>query len=318
VGKAAIILALIWIPSAAFAVSLQAPAANIDAERHELALFFDDLAKSARIESRPSRYIRAASGAGSAPAAASLRDRACTSPARVNATLESMKILAMIAAQSVGSGSQQGMAQNLQLRGQQLSASDSPVLQQQGALLQQESAALAMGDPESAQGFAQEMQALPSVAGSGPPSAADQAYAAELRQADQQAAESAAMSFGAEALQALGAWLQSQSSSSNSAGSASGGDAASGFVGAALSGIATTMAKGNSGPRSSLGQGVGANGASGCGYGSLGMSRLGSGGQNSMGGPLGAPLQAPSGGADIPVAPGNGSASGGALPGTSL
>jgi len=312
-------------------MSLQPVGANIDAERQEVIHFLDDLGSTPGQAQGQVRGFAAfsdsESGNDSAPILSTMpalpvpvlngvRGRhaldfreASQSPCSVDATLQVMTALAGIAGESVGSPSQASMAQNLQTYGGQLAASPNSSLSAQGGLMQEEAAAVNLGDEESAQSLASAMQNLPQEDTTGlTPSPSDEAWTADLQQVGQQAAQSAETSFSQAALQALGSWLQSES----------GGSSATSSNTSLLSPILSSlMGGGRNAPGASYTGGMG--GAfSGQSLGAGGSGRLASGGGGQNGGGLGVPLAAPSGGANVPLNPGDGSASGGALPATGL
>jgi hypothetical protein len=320
--KTLILLVIISMiaPLRVYAMALQSAGANIDAEHEEIMHFLEDLASVAghvepgtcAISGQPEAHPQALSACGPRGGALDLR-AAPQDPYGTNATLKIMTAFAGIAAQSIGSPSQAAMAQNLQTYGGQLAASANPSLSAQGGLMQEEASAVNLGDGDSAQSLATAMQGLPQESTAGlTPSPADQAWTSSLQQFGQQEAQSAAASFSQLALQALGSWLQSENG-----GSSSGSGTAS-----LLTPLLSSLTGGGRSNSGGLNAGGGGSGFGGIGAfpGQSGAGAFGhSGGstQNSTGG-LGAPLAAPAGAANVPLNPGDGSASGGAFPGTSL
>src|ERR1700722_8280197 len=226
------------VPCHCGAMSLQPVGANIDSERQEVMHFLDDLAStpgqiqgefdgSGAIDASESGndFVSLPSTAP-APSIAFLRGSrgrhaldfraASQSPCSIDATLQVMTALAGIAGESVGSPAQAAMAQNLQRYGGQLAASPNPSLSAQGGLMQEEAAAVNLGDGESGQSWASAMQTMPQENIDGlSPSPSDEAWNAELQQIGQQVAQSAESTFSQAAIQALGSWLQSEAGASS-------------------------------------------------------------------------------------------------------
>jgi hypothetical protein len=322
---------LYLVPLRCDAMSLQPAGANIDAERQEVVRFLDDLASTpTQTQGQAGDYAAfngTESGNDSGPMPSTMptlpvavlhgvrgrhtldfRD-ASQSPCSVNETLQVMTAVAGIAGESIGSPSQASMAQGLQSYGGQLAASPNSSLSAQGGLMQEEAAAVNLGDGESAQSLAAAMQNLPQEDSAGlTPSPSDEAWSADLQQIGQQAAQTAESSFSQAALQALGSWLQSEGGGSSS------GSGSTSFLTPIL---ASVIGGGrNVSGASNMGSTGGAFSGQSLGAGGTGRQAAVGGGQN--GGGLGMPLAAPSGGANVPVNPGDGSASGGALPATGL
>jgi hypothetical protein len=291
----------------------QLPAANIEAERTAVTAFLADLAKnSAPLSSgAPNAVIISCREAGTH------RDMPLGPNAfRVNATLDAMTVLGMIAAQSIGASSQSDFASQLARAAAECSASPETSIRTQGEYLDKESAAVAMGDPGTAAECVQGLQNVPRMdVADGTVSSADRTYASNLRSQDQKAAEQALATFGAAALEVLGAWLGSESGSDSDSGS----DSSSGTM-ALLRAVLQAASQNKNGSAGGAGIFSGAaQSALGGAQSSSGKpkgikSGGGDGGQN-PGGNLAPALAAPSGGSNAPVGAGSGSVSGGILPG---
>lgn len=312
-------LILFFLAAPLAAVSMQAAGDNLEAERETVLRFLEDLASTpgGAAVSGPAGWELGSVGVAGGYARGFLRDANTRPPEhrafdlgaagqdayRANATLQVMTALAGIAAQSVGSPSQAGMAQSLQSYGNTLSASSDPTLSAQGGLMREEASAVNLGDFASAQSFVAAMQALPQESAASPPSPADQAWVAALQQVGASVAAAAGSGLGQAALQALGSWMQGWS------GAAPGAGGSASLLGPILSSL-------GSGGRNTGASGIAGGGAMGGLGGGQGWGNASAFGQT--GGQMPAPLAAPSGASSAPLNPGGGAAAGGVLPGNSF
>ena len=302
---------------------------NIDEEHTQLLQFFADLSKSPPKGYSSRELLASVSSAGprgpKGGRGFSL-SQAGDDPFKTNATLQAMTALGMIAAQSIGTASQAQQSANLNSYGSQLSTSSVPQLAQAGGLMQQEAGAINMGDQAAANSYASSLQSIAPINTTGlTPTGADASYAAAMSQIGQQALASAAQSFTSAAMSSLVSSLASYfASGSGTPGPGGAGGTGTSFWSTMMSSMAGNLAKGavngTNTPGSLAGQGSGIASVGGTMIGNQGATAAfgnqnGQVGAGIATGTLGAPLQAVTGAGGIGVSVGNGTASGGALPG---
>ena len=281
-----LILGLICVcltPAPGRAMALHSPDENVASEHQEVLRFLDQLAgspasidvvRSAKTISPPD----AASGSDTRNDVALMTRDAGT----VNATMAAMTILAKFASASVGSNSQESMAEQLRAYGGQLSGSGNSGLREQGNLMQQEAAAVALGDRDTAQATAILIQNLPRPDNpSGKSSPSDQLWTTLLQQMIQGLVKTAVSSFSQSAIAMIEPWLQSFAGPGGNTVS----DMLSGLCGTALSALSGGAGK---------------------------LPAIGSAPKSQA--KLAAPMTAPQGASNIPLNPGSGTAAGGVLP----
>lgn len=315
----------VLVSSRAFATNMQPQDANIAAEHENILRFLEDLGSSpgdtsVSLNTGPHGNLPSVDGWEAIVPSQTDRPTKCLSdgslnfsaapqsPFSIDATMQMMTAIAGTASRCIGTVSQPTMAQTLQSYGVSLASSPNPTLSTQGGLMQEEAAAVNLGDESSAQSFVAAMQSLPPEStGEASPSPEDQAWEAELRLAGQEVAQSAASGLSQAALQALAGWLQS-----DVAGSSGTANETAALLEPMLESLAQRSGGSTVVQPYVAGQGGGQNAPQG------GQPLTGLANRSLGGGSVQNPLIAPSGGSDEPLKPGSGTSPGGALPDSNL
>jgi hypothetical protein len=287
------------VPSLAYCS--QSPAENIDSERAELSRFFDQLAKEPGNPKRTPSQLQPEISSSDMHVFENVNLNGSKFDAfQVNSTLEGISVLAALAAQSIGSPSQTYMASQLQATGSKLETSGNPGLQQEGQYLTQESMAVTMGDQSTAESLASTVGSQPKMDTTGlTPNASDTAYAQSVQQFGLQLAKVALATFSQSAVQAAGGLLKDFLSLGSFAETGT-----AGILTAVLSQMLQSAAAHQASTRNGFQTAVG-------------VQSSGQSGQ--IGNPSPAtPSNGTVGANGQTVAPGNGNASGSALPGTGI